>query len=316
MAISSIHNSLSLEELPISAAHRARLAWFLQHEGKIVPFSRFQDFGEPGLLTKAKGIYKPKGWEYSLSIRQSLASTYGDLPFMTPPEGGWIYRYHRENGENRYTNNGLIRCLMDGIPVGVIVQIRPKPNAEYWIAGLGQIKQFNDPWFDLVQWQSDVDTSQIGRLIAEVPVDYDAPIEALRQLGFLEDSNEERHSKQLVRPNQQLFRAMLLKSYDQTCAVTGSKVVPALEAAHIRPFSYERIDKVENGLLLRADVHRLFDRNLVGVNPTKMETVVSKLLIGTEYEEYAGVELIVPSDQRFRPAVQYLEDHFQQSGIS
>jgi len=74
---------------------------------------------------------------------------------------------------------------------------------------------------------------------------------------------------QIVRPrlNQGAFRLMVTDAYHRRCAVTGEKVLPALEAAHIMPFAEVQTHEVSNGLLLRADIHRLFDLGYVTVAP-------------------------------------------------
>lgn len=63
------------------------------------------------------------------------------------------------------------------------------------------------------------------------------------------------------------FRIAVLDAYSRSCAVTHEHSLPVLEAAHIRPFSEEGPHDVSNGLLLRSDVHRLFDRGYVTVTP-------------------------------------------------
>lgn len=76
-----------------------------------------------------------------------------------------------------------------------------------------------------------------------------------------------------------------MKFYNYTCAVSGCSTEAALEAAHIEPFSQGGADTVENGLLLRADIHRLFDRNLVAIDPQSLE-VTFHPACAQDYENY------------------------------
>ncbi len=71
----------------------------------------------------------------------------------------------------------------------------------------------------------------------------------------------------LVAPRlgQGIFRVAVTDAYERACAVTGEHSLPALEAAHIRPYSREGEHAVSNGLLLRSDIHRLFDKGYVTV---------------------------------------------------
>jgi len=67
-----------------------------------------------------------------------------------------------------------------------------------------------------------------------------------------------------VRVGQAAFKALVQEAYGRRCAVTGNKIVPVLQAAHIRPVTDHGENRVDNGLLLRSDVHALFDRAIWG----------------------------------------------------
>lgn len=71
----------------------------------------------------------------------------------------------------------------------------------------------------------------------------------------------------LDRPNQNLFRKVILEAYQSTCLITGVKLDTVLEAAHVKPVKYKGIDEVYNGICLRADIHTLFDSNHLRIRP-------------------------------------------------
>ena len=80
----------------------------------------------------------------------------------------------------------------------------------------------------------------------------------------------DRHGKpQLILPRrgQGEFRLLVTDIYRRRCAVTQERTLPALEAAHIRPFGDGGEHKPQNGLLLRRDIHRLFDTGYVTITP-------------------------------------------------
>jgi putative restriction endonuclease len=81
-----------------------------------------------------------------------------------------------------------------------------------------------------------------------------------------------------VRLGQSAFKALVLDGYKRRCAITGGKIVPVLEAAHIRPVSETGENRVDNGLLLRSDIHTLFDRGYLGIHPEKKTLMVSHRL--------------------------------------
>jgi putative restriction endonuclease len=83
----------------------------------------------------------------------------------------------------------------------------------------------------------------------------------------------------LVRPRlgQGIFRVSVLEAYGRACAVTGEHSLPVLETAHIRPFASGGSHDVDNGLSLRVDLHRLFDRGYVTFDE-QQKLVVSRRL--------------------------------------
>jgi putative restriction endonuclease len=119
----------------------------------------------------------------------------------------------------------------------------------------------------------------------------------------------------LMRPRlgQGGFRVLVTDTYDRRCAVTREKALPVLEAAHIQPVSDGGIHQVENGILLRSDVHTLFDRGYVTVSPDYRLRVSGRLKTefdnGDHYYQLAGQSIWVPDDSRLRPDRRALEWH-------
>lgn len=116
-------------------------------------------------------------------------------------------------------------------------------------------------------------------------------------------------SSVVMRPGQSEFRIKLLRAYECRCAITGCGVDTVLEAAHIIPYRNAASDHIGNGLLLRADIHKLFDAGMVTVDETTMQVVVSPTLAGTEYERYQGSQLRLPKAPSFRPSCEALNRH-------
>ena len=111
----------------------------------------------------------------------------------------------------------------------------------------------------------------------------------------------------LVQPRlgQGIFRSEVIAAYGRACAVTGEHSLPVLEAAHIRPYSNDGQHEVSNGLLLRSDVHRLFDKGYVAVDP-QHRFLVSKRLKqdyenGRSYYPLHGKTIATPGRLDFRP---------------
>lgn len=119
----------------------------------------------------------------------------------------------------------------------------------------------------------------------------------------------------MVQPRlgQNTFRIAVLDAYGRACSVTGEHSLPALEAAHIRPYSDEGPHEVQNGLLLRADLHRLFDKGYVTIT-SDLRLEVGKRLKrdfsnGRTYYPLHGAPLRLPGERGVRPGVEYLAWH-------
>jgi putative restriction endonuclease len=119
----------------------------------------------------------------------------------------------------------------------------------------------------------------------------------------------------LVRPRlgQGTFRAVITDTYERRCAVTHEKALPVLDAAHIRPVKSGGRHLIENGMLLRSDVHRLFDAGYVTVTPDHRFRV-SRLLKeefdnGEPYYPFDGDEVWLPPRPEAQPRKEFLEWH-------
>ena len=119
----------------------------------------------------------------------------------------------------------------------------------------------------------------------------------------------------LVQPRlgQGAFRILITDGYERRCAFTGERTLPALDAAHIRPFSEIKQHRLDNGLLLRKDLHALFDRGYVTVTP-KLHIEVSKRIKeefenGREYYRLHGQEMRPPAARHMHPSSNSLAWH-------
>jgi 5-methylcytosine-specific restriction protein A len=117
-----------------------------------------------------------------------------------------------------------------------------------------------------------------------------------------------------ARRGQQQFRDALCTRYGNRCLVTGSEVLAVLEAAHIKPYRGEDDNHPENGLLLRADIHTLFDLDLLGIEPEQLRVELHPDLANNkDYGSLAGKTLYCARDQRpSQEALQLRYAQFQQ----
>jgi putative restriction endonuclease len=118
------------------------------------------------------------------------------------------------------------------------------------------------------------------------------------------------------RLGQRSFQAVVLDAYHRRCAITGTHISPVLQAAHIRPVASGGEHRLDNGLLLRSDVHTLFDRGYLGVDP-KYRLLVSGRLRedfsnGDQFYAIAGTVVGLPERKVDRPKSEFLEWHLDE----
>jgi HNH endonuclease len=90
----------------------------------------------------------------------------------------------------------------------------------------------------------------------------------------------------LRRRGQEKFRKDLLYNYGGRCAITNCNVTSVLEAAHIRPYSDGGLTHPSNGILLRSDIHTLFDLDLLSINPDGSKGPIVELHSSCDKEPY------------------------------
>ena len=113
-----------------------------------------------------------------------------------------------------------------------------------------------------------------------------------------------------LRRGQPAFRVALLDAYDRRCAITGCAVEHVLEAAHITPHLGPLTNHVTNGLLLRADLHTLFDCGLLAIDPSSRTVLVAETLRLSTYGKLVGKPLRAPKDVAKGPSKRNLEKRY------
>jgi putative restriction endonuclease len=117
----------------------------------------------------------------------------------------------------------------------------------------------------------------------------------------------------LPRLGQGSFRVVVADAYNRLCAFTRSPVLHVLDAAHIKPFAQEGPNDVQNGMLLRQDVHTLFDRGYITVTPEYRVEVSRRIKDefenGQEYYLRHGTQIALPENAELKPGNSFLNWH-------
>jgi len=131
--------------------------------------------------------------------------------------------------------------------------------------------------------------------VAEEPARYGEPIPVLPRLG------------------QGTFRVLVTDVYQRQCAITRERTLPALEAAHIKPYAIGGSHEIKNGILFRKDYHALFDKGYLTIT-SQLNLEVSRRIKeefknGKEYYAHHGVKIFIPSESIYRPSIENLQWH-------
>lgn len=140
-------------------------------------------------------------------------------------------------------------------------------------------------------------------------------IEKENQLTVEED--EPRYGQSLLaklRLGQGAFRILVTDAYGRKCAISGERTLPVLEAAHIKPFARSGRHLLSNAILLRSDIHKLFDTGYLTITP-ELKVIVSKKIKeefenGREYYRFHGEDIFnTPPNPVNRPGKEFVEWH-------
>lgn len=126
-----------------------------------------------------------------------------------------------------------------------------------------------------------------------------------------EDDNDEKALRLIrKRRNQSKFRRNLIKLYDGKCCLSKCDVATLLEAAHISFHAKSGINESTNGLLLRADLHILFDENLLAISPISLIAFLHPKLKNSEYWIYNGIKIADRNDS-IKPNFKFLKERWE-----
>ena len=296
----------------IESEHARALEWFARHEGdvgsrpwRVQGRSVIPGIGIP--VVAQRGIHQPSGWDLALSITATTGSAYLDGKPVRVDDETWVLPYRAHEGgdgwglDSRW-NRSLAGNLRRRIPVGVFVP----SGRQYLNLGLAMVESFD---------------AQTGTFLLRGPLRYEQAAGTwLDPNGSganppdwvaAEDEDDERVLASVKRRHaQQQFRSGLLSAYDERCAITGCDAPDALQGAHILSYSGRSSQLTANGLLLRADLHLLYDRHLLSVDPEDRRVWLAPQLKTSSYARLDGKKIARPARVSNLPAPEKLAVHW------
>lgn len=206
-----------------------------------------------------------------------------------------ILRFRRDSNPNPHITNILLAQPVFRFDDGWIAQ--PEGWADSIVSGKGFAMD-----------------STVGRTLLRFAEQADISI-GMEQ--YIDADNPYATRLQKVRLGQGTFRVLVTDNYQRRCAISGERTLPVLEAAHIKPYAKEGPHDIRNGLLLRSDIHTLFDSGYITVTDDYTVEVSKRLKEefenGRDYYRHHGNKLIVLPEQEYaKPMREYLHWHNEQ----
>jgi len=283
--------------------------WFEEKSGSHIerlPFGKYRPEGMPMPLARQAAIHCPSYTalpsrgagkkRYALSVYSMGQAVYPDGDKNERSDGTWLLDYHEQRGgdPNQNYNELLVNCMNDGVPLGVMVKT---PRGGFDVLGLAVVEAY-DPLSHLFVLHGPLSLKQ--QESHEPSIRQQAPIKRAsasvlpltRGMGMRSKLKEEDYKR---------FWDAVFEAYEGACAVTDTDIPEILDATLIDGCGSSESLVVQNGILLRADVCRLYEATLLCIEPGSHAVKTGNRLIGTSYVRLDGCEVRYPKDPRLAP---------------
>lgn len=298
--------------------------WFSNNVGERIPalpMGRYKPKGFGFPLARQSGIHSPsynalpsKGAhsrKYALSIHSQGHTYYDDADVIRREDGTWIFDYQAHRRLNKLNeldgdrgqdyNEQLMNCMFDGVPVGVMIKQHDNRGG-YLVLGLAYIERYNELTDTFTLHGPVNSTTETAGLFFR----FDQSQMTIEQIKTLIDEDQEDTriritTEQVKRQQQSLFRQKVAAAYGGSCALTEVDIQEVLQAAHIDPYRGPKSQIVCNGMLLRADIHLLYDAHLATVEPVTYVFRIAPKLRSSKYSYFDGTTINVPRCPAERP---------------
>ena len=249
-------------------------------------------------LTVQTGIWKPAGFDAALTIRTTYTPANQPPPYADNVEGGVVHYEYRGTDPNHADNRALRQAMVAALPLAYFVGVAKGvyvPSYPVWLVDENPLRH---------EFAVAVDEGQRFVDLTALPEPQRAYVESLTR----------------TRLHQPVFRARVLRAYDQRCAMCRLHHPELLDAAHIIPDDLPRGDPVvPNGLSLCKIHHAAYDANLLGVRPKFVVEVQPRLLKESDgpmlthgLQSMHGASLFVPRSSAAKPDRERLELRYEQ----
>jgi hypothetical protein len=217
-------------------------------------------------------------------------------PYVKAQYKRWVEEQTRRTSVDRKFQN--ISFLLQEMGHPIVTGYKPAPNTQ------------RGPLYQAISHQLEtglLQTSQYPPLFTAMEREVEAS--GAFQPDSLEDARERTYQNIVLRRGQAAFRRELLEAYQGKCAFTGYDSEFALEACHIIPYRGSSTNHVSNGLLLRADIHTLFDLGKTAVDTANMTVILAAGMVHSSYADLLNTTIALPQDSLKRPSPAAFDQH-------
>jgi putative restriction endonuclease len=290
-------------------------SWF-EHLRSLQPPADEVNFWRPGGTTSFKAIEPGAPFMFKLHSPNNVIAGWGYFyqHFKLPVSQAWR-AYEQENGAANLPE--LLKLIQ---------KHRGKEERDPWIGCTiltSPVFLPRDEWFPVpADWASNIVSGRTYTSDDPLAAALWDAVQARERIVTPVDSQFQialdgpRYGAEFLaraRLGQGTFRILVTDAYARRCAMTGEKTLPVLEAVHIRQYADGGPHRTSNGLLLRSDLHTLFDAGYMTVNPDYRIEVSRRIHDefnnGAEYYALHGKHLWTPDNPAERPAREFLEWH-------
>lgn len=169
-------------------------------------------------------------------------------------------------------------------------------NCEFW-----EEEHYKDP----ISYQVDFPKEIVKFKYFEQYDPFTNSYDTSHNFQLLNEPRENYKKETNQRKGQGAFKGKVLKAYNNKCCISGENCPELLDAAHLQPYLNESSNHIQNGLLIRVDLHRLLDKGLLCIDQNYV-VHISTLLRNTLYMNYDGIKISLPANQREHPSKEAL----------
>ena len=268
------------------------------------------NFWQPSGRTPFKVLQRGELFIFKLHMPEDYVVGYGIFGYSNILPISLVWKFFDEN-------NGVSSLEEMKIRIKKYRGTAPEPFDDYNIGCImlqNPVFLKESQWFKIPGWDKNIVQGKTYDLESETGKMIWKKLNA--RIPVLQGTEAPRYGKPTLifpRLGQGTFKSLVLDTYNRHCAITGEKILPVLESAHIKPYKDGGLHSVNNGILFKQDIHTLFDLGYVTVSQDYHFEVSKRIKTefdnGRNYYLLHGKEISLPQQSTDQPDKSLLKWH-------